>query len=124
MDDRIKLLLKTADESIIHDFRINNARKSSFDEFWSDTESKLTLQAAAMNDRRHSEHSANGDTIVNMAIAISSRDLYDQCKEEAIQSGLKNENIPSHFWFRFQFWPKNPYTHDALNILADLRYAT
>ena len=28
MDDRIKLLLKTVDESIIRDFRISNARKS------------------------------------------------------------------------------------------------
>ena len=115
-DDQIKLLLKRADESIIHDFRINKARKSCFDEFLSVTENKLeTLQAAAVNDRQHSKHSADGDVIVNMAPALSSRDLYDQCKEEVIKSGVKNENIPSYSWFRFQFWPKNPYTHHALN---------
>ena len=74
-----------------------------------------------MNDRRHSEHSADGDVIGNMALAISSRDLYNQSKEEAIKSGLKNENIPSHSWFRFQFWPKNPYTHHALNYTGRLK---
>ena len=74
-----------------------------------------------MNKRQHSEHSADGNVIVNMALAISSRDLYEQCKEEAIKSGLKNENIPSHSWFRFQFWLKNPYTHHALNYISRLK---
>ena len=34
----VKLLLKTPNESIIRDNRVNNSRKSNFDDFWSVTE--------------------------------------------------------------------------------------
>ena len=34
MYNRIKLLLKTADESIIYEYRVNNSRKGNFDDFW------------------------------------------------------------------------------------------
>ena len=39
-------------------------------------------------------------------------------------SGLTDEDIPSKSWFRFQFWPKNPYTHTALNYTGclNIRY--
>ena len=48
MDDRIKLLLKTADESIIRDCRVNKSRKSNFDEFWSVTEKKVAADIQKM----------------------------------------------------------------------------
>ena len=47
-----------------------------------------------------------------MALAISARDLYD---------GLPDEVVPSFLWFRFQFWPKNPYTHAPLNYTGRLK---
>ena len=56
-----------------------------------------------------------------MALAVSARDLYDQCVEQAKESNIIHEDIPSLSWFRFQFWPKNPYTHAALNYTGRLK---
>ena len=121
-DERIKLILKTADESIIRDLRKNNGAKNHFDAFWTITEQKINeLQASAVNDRRHADSTHNGqDIVTNMSIAISARDLYERCVHEAKEEGLNDEGIPSLSWFRFQFWPKNPYTHSALNYTGRL----
>ena len=33
-DERINLIVKNSDESLIRDLRVNNARKSKYDKFW------------------------------------------------------------------------------------------
>ena len=43
--------------------------------------------------------------MVNMAVSISAKDLYNKCKDEALKE-LNEEEIPSLLWFKFQFWPK------------------
>ena len=72
-----------------------------------------------MNDRCHAE-TENDEVISHMALAISVRKLYEQCVESGKSSNILDENIPSRSWFRFQFWPKNPYTHADLNYTGRL----
>ena len=38
VDERMKLIMPTADESILKDLRVNNGRVGSFDAFWDITE--------------------------------------------------------------------------------------
>ena len=93
--------------------RINNSRKAKFDNF-------CDVQTLAVNDPHHAEKE-NGEVISKMLLAISVRDLYEQCAEAAKASHISDENIPSRSWFRFQFWPKNPYPHAALNYTCRLK---
>ena len=73
-DERINLIIKNSDESLIRDLRVNNTRKSKYDKFW-DIAKQLD-ELTAVYDRRHSEGFINtGEVAVNMAIAISARDL-------------------------------------------------
>ena len=73
-------------------------------------------ELTAVNDRHHSEGFINtGEVVVNMAIAISARDLYEKIKVEGIKQGLTKEEFPSFSWFKFKFWPKDCTTHSALN---------
>ena len=78
------------------------------------------LRALAVTDCCHVE-TENGEVISKMALVTSVRDLYEQCVEAAKASHISDENIPSHSWFKFQFWPKNPYTHTALNYTGRLK---
>ena len=56
------------------------------------------------------------EVVVNMAIAISARDLYDKIKIEGINQELTEEEIPSLSWFKFQFWSKDcTMYHTTLN---------
>ena len=121
VDERMRLILKNADASIIRDMRVNNGRKEAFDTFWEVTEKKLEeLQAAAVDDRRHAAE-MDGEVVLNMAFALSARDLYQQCVDQAKKENLLDEQIPSLSWFRFQFWPKNIYTHTAMNYTGRLK---
>ena len=54
-DERMQLILKTADETIIRDLRMNNGgHTKQFNAFWDVTEEKLNeLQATDINDKRH-----------------------------------------------------------------------
>ena len=82
----MQLILKTADEAITRDSRVNNeGHTKQLDAFWDVTEKKLNeLQAAAVNDRRHTVSTEeNEDVVTNIAIAISTKDLYEQCVTEA-----------------------------------------
>ena len=121
VDERMRMVIKTADPAILRDLRINNSRKAKFDTFWDVTSKKIEeLQALAVNDRRHAE-TTDGEVVSNMALAISARDLYEQCVKAANERDINEEDIPSLSWFRFQFWPKNPYTHAALNYTGRLK---
>ena len=48
------------------------------------------------------------EVIVNMSVAISTISLHQKCKETG-QETLKEEDVPSMLWFRFQFWPKGRF---------------
>ena len=121
VDERTRLILKNADASIIRDISVNNGRKEAFDTFWEVTENKLEeLQAAAVDDRHHATET-DREVVLNMALALSARDLYQQCVDQAKKENLLDEQIPSLSWFRFQFWPKNIYTHTAVNYTGRLK---
>ena len=79
-----------------------------------------TPQAGAVDDR-HVQVTKDGDVVSNFALANSARDLYEQCCNAAKENNLSDDNVPSLSWFRFQFWPKTPYTHTALNDTGRLR---
>ena len=114
IDDRMQTIMNNLSPDLAKDLRVNNARKSKFDQFW-DICTTLIESLTAVDERRHAHGSTStGDVIVNMAVAISARDLYNQCKTEALKT-LQEEEIPSLSWFRFQFWPKDTRTHTALN---------
>ena len=79
-DERMQLILKTADEVIIRDLRMKNGgHMKQFDAFWNVTEKKLNeFQATAVNDRCHTLSTEENENVVtNMAIAISAKDLYE-----------------------------------------------
>ena len=82
--------------------------------FWKFTEQKIE-KLTAVNDRCHSETTENGNVVVNLALALSVRDLYEKCKVYTIEKGVTEKNIPSLNWFRFQFWPKNSCMATAMN---------
>ena len=92
INERYKLVLKVANSNVICDLRVHNHRKSSFDMFWKFTEQKIE-ELTAVNDRRHSETTENGNVIVNLTLALSVRDLYEKCKVYAIEKGITEENI-------------------------------
>ena len=82
--------------------------------FWKFTEQKIE-KLTAVNDRCHSETTENGNVVVNLALALSVRDLYEKCKVYTIEKGVTEKNIPSLNWFRFQFWPKSSCMATAMN---------
>ena len=115
-DERMQLILETADESILRDLRVNNGQTKSFDAFWDIAKRKVEeLQAAAVDDHRHAQVTKDGDVVSNLALAISARDLYEQRCKTGREKGL---SLSSLSWFRFQIWPKNPYTHFVLNYMG------
>ena len=58
----------------------------------------------AVDDRRHSPSSGDGDIVVNMALALSYADLYRTCVDIA-SSKDSNIQVPTYQWFLLQFWP-------------------
>ena len=122
IDEWMQLILKTAGESILRDLCVNNGQTKYFDAFWDISERKIEeLQAAAIDDRQHTQVTKDGDVVSNLALAISARDLYEQCCKTGREKGLSDNQVPSLSWFRFQFWPKNSYMHSALNYTGQLK---
>ena len=76
---------------------------------------RLIEELTVVNDCRHSETTENWNVVVNLALALSVRDLHEKCKVYAIQKGVTEENILSLSWFKFQFWPKSSYMATAMN---------
>ena len=90
-------------------------KKTKFDSFW-DIAKNVIEELTAVDDRRHTQGSTtSGEVVVNMAIAISTHDLYDKCKNAYLKKQLPENEIPSFSWFKFQFWPKDSTTRTALN---------
>ena len=53
------------------------------------------LQETAVNDRCHAVSTKENEDVTNMAIAISAKDLYEQCITEAKSQGIQEEQTPS-----------------------------
>ena len=52
-------------------------------------------ELTAVDDRHHTQGSTtSGEVVVNMAIAISARDLYDKCKNAYLKKQLPKNEIP------------------------------
>ena len=114
-DERIRCIIKNADPALCRDLRINNGKKTKFDSFW-DIAKNVMEELTAADDRRHTQGSTtSGKVVVNMAIAITARDLYDMCKNAYLKKQLPENEIPLFSWFKFQFWSKDSTTHTALN---------
>ena len=123
VDNRIQCIMHNLDPTLARDLRINNCRKATFDKFW-DICDKVLEELTAVDERRHSSEDQDGDVIVNMAMAISAKDLHGKCKDAALNEGIQEDKIPSLSWFRLQFWPKNQRTHAAFNYTKrfNIRY--
>ena len=61
----------------------------------------------AVDDRRHNNVDEEGNLVVNMAMALSYRDLYRTCVTKAKNAGDADSPIPipTYTWFLLQFWP-------------------
>ena len=71
----IKVIIKNSDKSLLRDLRVNNTKKTKFNKFWGIAKNILN-EIIVVDDRHHCEGSQNtGEVVVNMAIAISVRDL-------------------------------------------------
>ena len=106
VDDRIKAILKTADESIIRDMRVNNARKSSFDPFW-EVAAKKIKELSSVND--YGTSTEEGVIISYMAVAVSMRVLYTKCVPAANSVGLSK--TPMSYTMRYMVQQRNLSKH-------------
>ena len=57
----------------------------------------------AVDDRRHSNITEDGEVIVNTGIAVSYASIYRECTTIAQSKDISD--IPSYKWFLLQFWP-------------------
>ena len=111
----VQCIIKNADKTLARDLQISNGKKTKFDQFW-DIAKDVIEELTVVNDRCHAHGStSSGEVVVNMAVAISARDLYEKCKISYLSKELPESEIPSFSWFKFQFWPKDLTTHLALN---------
>lgn len=78
-----------------------------FDAFWNELQTYLDDLGLPVDERRHS-------TVLHMPIAVSIRHLKEIISERLAAKNMDSVNIPSVEWIRYQFWPKNPYSHSAL----------
>ena len=108
------MILKHADPALSRDLRKDNASKIKYDQFW-DIAQKQIDEMTAVNDRRHSAGSSLSGEVLSTWLSISAPDLYNNCRQDALDANLTENEIPSLSWFKFQFWPKDCSTHTALN---------
>ena len=84
------------EESILRNLHVNNGQTKSFDVFWDITERKIEeLQPAAMDDSQHAQVTKDGDVVSNLALAISTRDLYEECCKAGREKGLSDNQLTS-----------------------------
>ena len=88
-------------EDVIMDLRAHNGRTAKFDDFWNIVQTEIN-DKTSLDDRRHTYVDDDGSTVVNMALALSYRDLYRTCVEKALSVDIPKPTYP---WFMYQFWP-------------------
>ena len=93
-------------EDVGVDLRKNNGSIPKFDEFWGIVENEINHKTA-VDDRRHNNVDEEGNVVVNMAMALSYRDLYRTCvtKAKNAEDADSPIPIPTYTWFLLQFWP-------------------
>jgi hypothetical protein len=80
-----------------------------YDVFWAKL-GKMLDKHTAVDDRRHGDH-------LYLPFAISVPDLIRQ-----VEKRLQPDTcIPSESWVRFNFWPSNPYTKNAVHYTGQLK---
>ena len=97
-------------DDIIIALRANNGKCPKCDDFW-EVVANFIAEKTAVNNRRHNNSDGEGELVLNLAMANSYADMYQQCVEI---SKTKDIIIPSYAWFLLQFWPT---TKTASNIL-------
>ena len=105
VDERLKMALASGDPNLVVDLREHNSgRREKYTPFWDALHRLLELEyPAAADERRHGSQ-------CYLPVAVSIRDLIEKVKE--LEHGIE---VPSETWVRFQFWPKDAYSHAALN---------
>ena len=112
VDKWLRLIVNNIDASLAKGLCIHSRGQSRFGIF------VIVIDALAkVDDKRHATCSTGTDVFVNMALAISARDLYEKCKTEALKK-LLEEDMPSLSLFHFQFWPKDASSHTAFNYMG------
>ena len=105
---------------MLRDLQVNNGRTPKYDKFW-DLVNRQLEEMQAVDDRRHSHSNEDGLVVANVAVTISAPDLCKKCKEAAIASGFGEDEIPALSTFKFQFCPKDPFTHSAMNYTGKVK---
>ena len=119
-DKRWQTIIKHAEAGMLRDWQVNNGRTPRYDKFW-DLVNRYLEEMQAVDDPRHSHSNEDGLVVTNMAVAISTPDLYKKCKEAAIASGFGEDEILALPTFKFQFWPKDHFTHSAMNYTGKVK---
>ena len=88
-------------EDIAMDLRKNNGAVPKYEKFWG-VVAEYTDDRIAVDGRRHSSSSEEGDIVVNMAKALSYVDLYRTCVDIA-SSKDSDIQIPTYQWNLLQF---------------------
>ena len=78
---RLEVYVSTGDDIAV-DLRENNGAIPKFDEFWKIV-AEYIEDKTAVDDRRHSVSSGDGDIVVNMGLALSYAELWRTCVEIA-----------------------------------------
>ena len=105
---------------MLRNWQANNSRTPRYDKFW-DLVNQYLEEMQAVDYRRHSRSNEDGLVVTNMAVANSTPDLYKKCKEAAIVSVFREDEIPALPTFKFQFWPKDHFTHSAMNYTGKVK---
>ena len=98
--NRLEAYTSTGD-NISVELRENNGVIPRYDDFWKIVATHI--EKTAVDDRRHSSSSGDGDLVVNMALALSYADLHRTCKE--IAESNENDKDSIICMFLLQFWP-------------------
>ena len=103
---RMKALLDMEDYEMIKDWKVlgMNPQNTAYDIFWDEMAKYLEEASTAVDDRRHG-------TVEHMSRAISVEVL----KREVAARLPDKTPVPSTRWIRYQFYPKDPTTAQAMN---------
>ena len=97
------LFKKNADPSLCRDLCVNNARK----DFGKQQRKRSLKWKQSMTGAIQKDPLQLGKQWLQQFL--------HKFKEKALDSGLTEDEIPSFSWFKFQFWPNDTTTHEALN---------
>ena len=109
-DKRWQTIIKHAEAGMLRDWQVNNGRTPRYDKFW-DLVNWYLEEMQAVDDPRHSHSNEDGLVVTNMAVAISTPDLYKK-----MQGG-------SHCFRIWRRWNSSP-PNIQVSILAKRSFHT